>query len=92
MRVRACVHACLCASVCVRVCVCVYLHLAGVPAVLERFDPADVWDVAVQEGAGLAHEHAQRQRRPVRLWGGQGGRDEKEEEVETLSPLLLYGF
>lgn len=42
-----------------------YLHLAGIPCVLDRLDPADVWDAPVKERAGLANKHTQSQRRPV---------------------------
>lgn len=42
-----------------------YLHLTGIPCVLDRLDPADVWDAPVKERAGLANKHTQSQRRPV---------------------------
>lgn len=58
-----------------------YLHVAGIPCVLDRLDPADVWDAPVKERAGLANKHTQSQRRPVwfcrrdreREEGGAGG-------------------
>lgn len=46
---------------------CPYLHVAGIPRVLHRLDAADVGDAPVEERAGLANEHTQSQRRPVRL-------------------------
>lgn len=44
-----------------------YLHLAGIPCVLDGLDPADVGNAPVKERAGLANKHTQSQRRPVRL-------------------------
>lgn len=58
-----------------------YLHLTGIPCLLDRLDPADVGDAAVQERAGLANKHAQSQRRPVRLCRGQRGERWESQEV-----------
>lgn len=52
-----------------------YLHLAVLPLVLHRLDPADVGDAPVEERAGLTDEHAQSQGGPVRFW-----REETESE------------
>lgn len=60
-----------------------YLHFTSIPRLLNRLDPADVGDAAVQEGAGLADEHAQSQRRPVRLCGGAERREESQEVSGT---------
>lgn len=55
-----------------------YLHLTGIPSLLDRLDPADVGDAAVQERAGLADKHTQSQRGPVRLCRGWKKRERRE--------------
>lgn len=55
-----------------------YLHLSGIPRVLDRLDPADVGDAAVKERAGLANKHTQSQRRPVRLCRREREKEEGE--------------
>lgn len=58
-----------------------YLHLAGIPRVLDRLDPADVGNAPVKERTGLANKHTQSQRRPVRLCRrGERERGKKERE------------
>lgn len=59
----------------------VYLHLTGIPSLLDRLDPADVRDTAVQERAGLADKHAQSQRGPVRLCRGRKRERREGQEV-----------
>lgn len=66
-----------------------YLHLGGLPRVLDRLDLADVGDAPVEERAGLANKHAQRERRPVRLCS-EGEREEgKTAEMSEQRQQLL---
>ncbi|KAF3853242.1 hypothetical protein F7725_013930 [Dissostichus mawsoni] len=44
-----------------------HLHLTGIPRFLDRFDPADVRDAAMEERTGLAHKHTESQRGPLRF-------------------------
>lgn len=77
-----------------------YLHLTGIPRVLDRLDPANVGDAPVQERAGLANKHAQSQRCPVRLCKrereiqekeGEQGNERERDDVEETSMEMERG-
>lgn len=79
-----------------------YLHLTGIPRVLDRLDPANVGDAPVQERAGLANKHAQSQRCPVRLCKrererykrrreSRGMRERERDDVEETSMEMERG-
>ena len=58
-----------------------HLHLTGIPRFLDRFDPADVRDAAMEERTGLAHKHTESQRGPLRFCRRERKRKiEREEE------------